>query len=210
MRDLLLGWQPKDFDVATSARPRRCAALFRRSRIIGRRFRLVHVMCGRRRSKSPLTAAGVVRGRRRPAARRARPHPARQRVRHPGAGRAAPRLHASTRFSTIPRRRRSGTTPRRRGSEEAAASHDRRSRAALPRRSGAHAARGALRGEARRRDRAHHTRADQSARAAAAERAGRAPVRRDAEAPAVGPRARVRHARCARKACIMACCRCSM
>ncbi|SFW30764.1 polynucleotide adenylyltransferase PcnB [Nitrosovibrio sp. Nv17] len=45
-RDLLLGLDPKDFDVATSATPEEVRALFRRSRIIGRRFRLVHVMCG--------------------------------------------------------------------------------------------------------------------------------------------------------------------
>ena len=46
VRDLLLGIAPKDFDVATDATPEQAAALFRRSRIIGRRFRLVHVMCG--------------------------------------------------------------------------------------------------------------------------------------------------------------------
>ena len=47
VRDLMLGRAPKDFDVATSATPERVRALFRRSRIIGRRFRLVHVLCGR-------------------------------------------------------------------------------------------------------------------------------------------------------------------
>ncbi|MBC7782137.1 MAG: polynucleotide adenylyltransferase PcnB, partial [Proteobacteria bacterium] len=46
VRDLLLGRTPKDFDVATDATPEQAAALFRRSRVIGRRFRLVHVMCG--------------------------------------------------------------------------------------------------------------------------------------------------------------------
>lgn len=45
-RDLLLGLDPKDFDIATNATPEQVRALFRRSRIIGRRFRLVHVMCG--------------------------------------------------------------------------------------------------------------------------------------------------------------------
>ncbi len=45
-RDLLLGLNPKDYDVATNATPEQIRALFRRSRIIGRRFRLVHVMCG--------------------------------------------------------------------------------------------------------------------------------------------------------------------
>jgi poly(A) polymerase len=46
VRDLLLGRRPKDFDVATSATPEEVRALFRRSRVIGRRFRLVHVLCG--------------------------------------------------------------------------------------------------------------------------------------------------------------------
>ena len=47
VRDLLLGKRPKDFDVATDATPEEVRRLFRRSRIIGRRFRIVHVMCGR-------------------------------------------------------------------------------------------------------------------------------------------------------------------
>ena len=45
-RDLLLGLEPKDYDVATDATPEQVRSVFRRSRIIGRRFRLVHVMCG--------------------------------------------------------------------------------------------------------------------------------------------------------------------
>lgn len=44
VRDLLLDRRPKDFDVATSARPEEVRELFRNSRIIGRRFRLVHVL----------------------------------------------------------------------------------------------------------------------------------------------------------------------
>lgn len=44
VRDLLVGKQPKDFDVATDARPEEVRSLFRNSRIIGRRFRLVHVL----------------------------------------------------------------------------------------------------------------------------------------------------------------------
>jgi poly(A) polymerase len=44
VRDLLLEHEPKDFDVATSAHPEEVRKLFRNSRIIGRRFRLVHVM----------------------------------------------------------------------------------------------------------------------------------------------------------------------
>src|SRR5438874_7880721 len=46
VRDLLLGIVPKDFDVATDARPEQVKPLFRRALIIGRRFRLVHVMMG--------------------------------------------------------------------------------------------------------------------------------------------------------------------
>jgi poly(A) polymerase len=43
VRDLLLGKSPKDYDIATNARPQEIRRLFRNSRIIGRRFRLVHV-----------------------------------------------------------------------------------------------------------------------------------------------------------------------
>jgi len=44
VRDLLLGLKPKDYDIATDATPEEVRRLFRRSRIIGRRFRLVHVI----------------------------------------------------------------------------------------------------------------------------------------------------------------------
>jgi poly(A) polymerase len=44
VRDLLLGGHPKDFDIATNARPQEIRRLFRNSRIIGRRFRLVHIL----------------------------------------------------------------------------------------------------------------------------------------------------------------------
>ncbi len=47
VRDLLLGLRPKDFDVATNATPEEVKALFRRAFIIGRRFRIVHVVHGR-------------------------------------------------------------------------------------------------------------------------------------------------------------------
>ena len=47
VRDLLVGLRPKDFDVATNATPEQVKALFRRAFIIGRRFRLVHVVFGR-------------------------------------------------------------------------------------------------------------------------------------------------------------------
>src|SRR5574340_12482 len=46
VRDLLLDCIPKDFDVATDATPEEVRRVFRRSRIIGRRFQLVHVMFG--------------------------------------------------------------------------------------------------------------------------------------------------------------------
>jgi hypothetical protein len=47
VRDLLLGLRPKDFDVASDATPEQVKALFRRAFIIGRRFRIVHVVFGR-------------------------------------------------------------------------------------------------------------------------------------------------------------------
>lgn len=47
VRDLLLGLKPKDFDVATDATPEQVKKCFRNSRIIGKRFRLVHVFYGR-------------------------------------------------------------------------------------------------------------------------------------------------------------------
>ncbi len=47
VRDLLVGLRPKDFDVATDATPEQVKALFRRAFIIGRRFRIVHVVFGR-------------------------------------------------------------------------------------------------------------------------------------------------------------------
>jgi len=43
VRDLILGKKPKDFDIVSSASPARIKKIFRNSRIIGRRFRLVHV-----------------------------------------------------------------------------------------------------------------------------------------------------------------------
>ncbi len=46
VRDLLLGLRPKDFDVATDAYPDEVHKIFRRSRLIGKRFKLVHVMFG--------------------------------------------------------------------------------------------------------------------------------------------------------------------
>ena len=46
VRDMILGRRPKDFDIATAASPRQVHKLFYNSRIIGRRFRLVHITFG--------------------------------------------------------------------------------------------------------------------------------------------------------------------
>ena len=47
VRDLLIGRHPKDFDIATDAHPLQIRRVFHSARIIGRRFRIVHVYCGR-------------------------------------------------------------------------------------------------------------------------------------------------------------------
>jgi len=47
VRDLLLGRKPKDFDVATNARPEEIRGLFKNCRLIGKRFRLAHILFGR-------------------------------------------------------------------------------------------------------------------------------------------------------------------
>ncbi len=47
VRDILLGFHPKDFDVATDASPEQVRDLFRNCRLIGRRFRLAHILFGR-------------------------------------------------------------------------------------------------------------------------------------------------------------------
>ncbi len=55
VRDLLVGLRPKDFDVATNATPEQVKSLFRRAFIIGRRFRIVHVVFGRGRQDRGLS-----------------------------------------------------------------------------------------------------------------------------------------------------------
>lgn len=47
VRDLLLGLEPKDFDVVTNATPEEIKKLFRNCRVVGRRFRLAHIVFGR-------------------------------------------------------------------------------------------------------------------------------------------------------------------
>lgn len=59
VRDLVLGKKPKDFDVATNALPEQISPLFRRGRIIGKRFRLVHVRFGREVIEVATFRAGV-------------------------------------------------------------------------------------------------------------------------------------------------------
>ena len=46
VRDLIIGNTPKDFDIVTDATPSKIKKIFRNSRVIGRRFRLVHVVFG--------------------------------------------------------------------------------------------------------------------------------------------------------------------
>ena len=47
VRDLMLGLHPKDFDVVTDATPEQIKGLFKNCRLIGRRFRLAHIVFGR-------------------------------------------------------------------------------------------------------------------------------------------------------------------
>ena len=47
IRDILLDHPPKDFDIATNATPEQIRQLFKNCRLIGRRFRLAHIMFGR-------------------------------------------------------------------------------------------------------------------------------------------------------------------
>ncbi len=70
VRDLMLARRPKDFDIGTSAHPHQVRALFRNSRLIGRRFRLVHVFFGprnievatfRSRGEEPLDGEALIR-----------------------------------------------------------------------------------------------------------------------------------------------------
>jgi hypothetical protein len=57
VRDLLLGKKPKDFDVTTNATPDQVRKLFRNCRLVGRRFRLAHVMFGPEIIESPPSVA---------------------------------------------------------------------------------------------------------------------------------------------------------
>lgn len=57
VRDLIVGIQPKDFDVTTNATPEQVRDLFPRARIIGRRFKIVHVTFGRGRQREVIEVA---------------------------------------------------------------------------------------------------------------------------------------------------------
>ena len=150
VRDLLLGVAPKDFDVATDATPEQVKSHFRRAIIIGRRFRLVHVMFG----QETIEVSTF----------RALDNPDRQTDEH---GRVlADNLFgeqnedAARRDFTVnalyydPIDARSHRLPRwRQGPAAQAAAHDRRAGDPLPRGPGPHAARRALRRQARLRHR---------------------------------------------------------
>lgn len=64
VRDLLLSSAPKDFDIATDARPSQIKKLFRNARIIGRRFRIVHVYFKRRGQKEKIIEVSTFRSNR--------------------------------------------------------------------------------------------------------------------------------------------------
>ncbi len=63
VRDLLLGVEPKDFDIGTDARPSEIKRLFRNCRLIGRRFRLAHVYFHRKGQPQKVVEVSTFRGR---------------------------------------------------------------------------------------------------------------------------------------------------
>ena len=144
----------------------------------------------------------------RPGNRRARPHPARQRVRLAGRGRGAPRLHHERALLRSAHRGSHRLPPRRVRPEEAPDPHDRRPGQTLPRRPGAHAARGALRRQAQRHHRPGHAPAHRHHGGPDRERAGLAPVRRNAQAADLQAMPWTACASCAPTACTRVCCRC--
>lgn len=77
IRDALLGQHPKDFDVATNATPEQIKTIFRRARIVGRRFKIVHVRYGRE-----IVEVTTFRAPHRHPARRGNTHPVAKRGEH--------------------------------------------------------------------------------------------------------------------------------
>lgn len=65
VRDMLIGREPKDFDIGTDATPTELRALFPNSRIIGRRFRIIHVYFRRRGEPEKVIEVSTFRGKRR-------------------------------------------------------------------------------------------------------------------------------------------------
>ena len=160
VRDLLVGGHPKDFDVATDATPEQVKQLFRNCRLIGRRFRLAHVVFGREIIEVATFRANADDG-------------SGDRETHEGG-----RVLRDNVFGTIEDDavRRDFTANALyyaiedfsvrdyvggfEDVQQPPDAPDRRSGNALPRGSGAHAARGAAGGEARFRDRDRHRRTD--------------------------------------------------
>ena len=144
---------------------------------------------------------------RRPPGRR--PHPARQRLRHARGRRDPARLHRQR--AVLPHRGLLAHRPRRRagGHRAAPPAHHRRSRGALPRGSGAHAAGGAPGGKARSDHRAGHRGTAVRAGLSAGNRAAGPPVRRGGQAAAVRPRRAQLRTAAATTACSITCFRSS-
>jgi poly(A) polymerase len=170
VRDLLLGLRPKDFDVATNATPEQVKSLFRRAFIIGRRFRIVHVVYGRGREHEVIEVSTfrAHMDNAWPSRWRQRAHQQERTGRHEARrGRLSGRVlrdnvwgpqeeDAARRDFTInamyydPEPGRGRLSQRHQGREEKDHAHDRRPGHALPRRPGAHHPRRALRGQAQR------------------------------------------------------------
>ena len=212
VRDLLVGLRPKDFDVATNATPEQVKSLFRRAFIIGRRFRIVHVVFGRGRQdrglsevievstfRAMLAAADAeqVSGNEKTSRKDlvdkthvvdAEGRVLRDNVWGPQVEDAARRDFTVNAMYYDPVQGDRRRLPRRhQGCEEEAAADDRRPGLALPRGPGADHPRRPLRRQARLRDRGQDARADQGDGDAARQRAAVAHLRRDDQAAADRP-----------------------
>ena len=201
VRDLLLGRRAQGLRHRDRrASRRRCGKLFRNCRLIGRRFRLAHILF----ANGKVVEVATFRRRPDPAVdgerRRAAPD-LRQHVRHAARGRAAPRLHDQRpllrhrrllghRLRRRPRRPRGGPRP-----------HDRRSRRPLPGGPGAHDARRRVRQPPRLRDHARRVRGDPAAPEGDREVGAAARDRGARPGAARRPRPADAPAPCARSAC---------